>query len=113
MTRLEDSVRLILWLSKRDWGLAFLLALVLLVTAIALPERVREPAFEGLAFRAGFYIGTLVLPDYTTRGTNAFYLVPLFGVAANFLVLMAFWFAVIRIVRWVRGSKSEDDTRPT
>jgi hypothetical protein len=29
---------------------------------------------------------------YTTRGTNGFYLVPLFGAAANFLVLMALWF---------------------
>lgn len=49
-----------------------------------------DALFEGPVFRAGAYLGALIFPNYTTRGTNAFYLVRLFGTAADFLGLMAF-----------------------
>jgi hypothetical protein len=44
--------------------------------------------------------------NYTTRGTNGFYLVPLFGAAADFLVLMALWFVVVRVVQQFREKQN-------
>jgi hypothetical protein len=41
-----------------------------------------------VVFRTGFYVGTIIFPNYLTRGTNGFYLVPLFGEAANLATLM-------------------------
>lgn len=110
MNRPEQFIRLIFWLGKRQAGLALLLALATFVALVALPIPAVESAFEGRAFRAGVYIGTLVFPNYAARGTNGFYLVPLFGAAANFLVLMAFWYAVIMIVQWMRRGTSESQS---
>jgi hypothetical protein len=102
-------IRLILWLGKRDWGLSFLLALassiLLLAISVHWPYGPVEALWVGPVFRAGFYLGTITFPNYTIRGTNGFYLVPLFGVAANLLVLMALWFVGIRVLRELRGAK--------
>jgi hypothetical protein len=67
--------------------------------------------FGGPVFNAGFYVGTIVFPNYMTRGTHGFYLAPLFGSAADFLVLMALWFAVIRAVHWLRAEKQNGDQK--
>jgi uncharacterized membrane protein len=111
ITGMQSLVRVILWLKKTDWGLSFLLALASLVAVVAIATR--RPGgrvgalFGGPVFRAGFYFGTIVFPNYATRGTNGFYLAPLCGLAANFLVLMAFWFIVIRAVDRLRTDKQD------
>jgi hypothetical protein len=108
-------VRLILRLKKTDWGLSFLLALasffVVVWRAADHPGGFFDALFGGPVFTAGFYVGTIVFPNYMTRGTNGFYLAPLFGSAADFLLLMAFWFAVIRAVHWLRAEKQNGDQK--
>jgi len=101
----QALVRGVLWLARRDWGLAFLLALTSFWTIVALPGPRFEALFEGSVFKAGIYLGTLIFPNYGDRGTNGFYLVPLFGAAADFLMLMAFWFVVVRFIRTFRAKK--------
>lgn len=113
MNRFESLARVILWLGKKDWGLAFLLAFVCFWTAVGMaaqqPTGRIDALFEGPVFRAGVYVGAAIFPDYARRGTNGFYLVPLFGAAANLLVLMAFWFIVILVVRKLRAEKPRSD----
>ena len=113
MNRFEGLIRVILWLGKRDWGLSFLLAFASFWVFVGMgaqwPGGQIEALFEGPVFRAGVYVGTIVFPNYATRGTNGFYLVPLFGAAADFLMLMAFWFIVVAVVRRLRGEKQDGD----
>jgi hypothetical protein len=109
MNRLEALARLIMWLGKRDWGLSFVLAFVSFWVAIYIavqPFGARLAALlGGPVFRAGYYFGTLLFPDHATPHTNGFYLVPLFGEAANFLLLMAFWFVIIQVFHRYRAEK--------
>ena len=90
MNRFEALARTILWLGKRAWGLSFLLAFVSFWAIGGLgaqqPEGRINTLFEGPVFRLGVYVGAVIFPNYGTRGTNGFYLVPLFGAAADFLV---------------------------
>jgi len=39
--------------------------------------------FEGPVFRLGIHVGAVFFPSYMTRVKNGFYIVPLFGAAAN------------------------------
>jgi hypothetical protein len=107
MNRFESLARAILWLSKRAWGLSFLLALGSFLAIVGLvaqqPEGRLNALFEGPVFQLGVYLGAFIFPDYTTRGTNGFYLVPLFGATADFLVLMTFWFTVVWVVLKLRA----------
>ena len=100
MNRVEDLIRAILWLTKREWGLAFLLACPSLLILAAMSTFVQDDTlFEGPVFRAGFYIGRIVYPNQTA-GSYA-----LFGLAANFWVLMGFWFVGIRVLRRLLANK--------
>ena len=74
-----------------------------------LPEGRLNALFEGPVFRAGVCVGAVIFPNYGTRGTNGFYLVPLFGAAADFLVLMAFWFIVVWVVLRLRDEEPKTD----
>ena len=65
--------------------------------------------FEGPVFGVGRYVGAVLFPNYTTRGTTGFYLLPVFGAAADFLVLMAFWFVIIAVVRWFRAEELNNE----
>ena len=56
-------------------------------------------------FSGGCYLGAVFLPNYTTRGTTGFYLVPFSGAEADFLVLMTVWVIIIAVVRWFRAEK--------
>ena len=105
VNRFEALIRAILWLGKRGWGLSFLLAFVSFCVIVAIPGEQSSALFEGPVFRLGIQIGAIFFPNYPTRGTNGFYLVPLFGAAANFLVLLAFWFIVIGTVSRLRAQK--------
>lgn len=82
-------------MGRRRWGLSFLLALASLVAAVAMavqhPGGLVERLFYGPISHAGTRLGMIVFPDYSVRGTNGFYFVPLFGVAADFLTLMGFF----------------------
>jgi len=69
------------------------------------PGEKSNALFEGRVFWLGIQIGANFFPDSTTRGTNGFYLVPLFGAAADFLVLMALWFVVVRVIQQFRAEK--------
>ena len=71
---------------------------------VAIPGEQSNAWFEGPVFGLGIQIVEIFFPTYTTRGTNGFYLLPLFG-AANFFVLMAFWFIVVGTVRRRRAEK--------
>jgi hypothetical protein len=105
VNRFEALIRAILWLGKRGWGLSFLLAFVSFCVIVAIPGEKSNALFEGPVFWLGIQMGAIFFPDYTTRGTNGFYLVPLFGAGANFLVLMALWFVVVRVVQYLRAEK--------
>jgi hypothetical protein len=109
MNRFEDLIRAILWLGKRNWGLSFLLAFASFFALIGMGEKWPgsriDGWFEGPVFRAGVYVGVIVFPNYAIRGTTGFYLVPLFGAVADFLILMVFWFIVAAGVRRLRGKK--------
>jgi hypothetical protein len=111
MTGTLSLVRLALWLKKTDWGLSFLLALasfiVVVYMAVRYPASPFETFFEGPVFNAGVYVGSIVFPGYRTRGTNGFYLVPLFGAAADFIMLMVLWFISIQAVHWLRAKKQD------
>jgi hypothetical protein len=107
MNKFESLIRVILWLSKRDWGLSLLLAFVSFVAVVAMPGQSANHLFEGPIFSAGVYVGAIFFPGYATRGTNGFYLVPLFGAAADFMVLLAFWFAVVWTARRLRGKRQD------
>lgn len=108
-------VRIILWLKKTDWGLSFLLAFASFWVVVGIsaqrPGGQLDALFEGPIFNAGVYVGTIIFPNYAKRGTNGFYLVPLFGAVADFLVLMAFWFIVIRVVHRLGAEKEGEDFR--
>lgn len=109
MDRFQALIRGVLWLAKRDWGLSSLLAFASFWTIVGLgaqqPGGRFDVLFEGPVFRAGVYLGTLIFPNYAERGTNGFYLAPLFGAAADFLLLIAVWFVVVRFVRMFRAEK--------
>jgi hypothetical protein len=111
MNRFEGLTRVTLWLCKRDWGLSFLLAFASFWAIVGIgaqwPGGKAEAVFEGPLFSAGVYVGTIVVPNHATRGTTGFYVVPLFGAAADFLVLMAFWFIVISAVHQLRAEKKD------
>jgi hypothetical protein len=107
MDRFGALSRFIVWLGRREWGLSLLLGLATLVALMVMSGQVDsvELVLEGPVFRAGFRLGTAMFPDYTTQGTQGFYLVPLFGVAANLLALAALWFVAIRVARRSRDDK--------
>jgi len=111
--QVEYLARLILWLKKRDWGLALMLAFVSFIAVVWVnvshPNRLFDALFNGPLFNAGFYIGTIVFPDYTVRGTTGWYVVPLFGAAADFLMLAVFWFVVLRVWRGFRADNADTD----
>ncbi|MFZ0279707.1 MAG: hypothetical protein WA254_01150 [Candidatus Sulfotelmatobacter sp.] len=111
-TGILSLVRFIFWLKKTDWGLSFLLALASFIgvvyMAVRYPAGLFETIFlEGPVFDVGVSVGTIVFPNYRTRGTNGFYLVPLFGAASDFIVLMVLWFIGIQAIRWLRTEKHD------
>jgi hypothetical protein len=61
----------------------------------------RLEASTALAQRAAF----LVQPH--EGDTNGFYLMPLFGAAADFLMLMAFWLVIVGMAYRPRGEKQD------
>jgi hypothetical protein len=95
-------VRAILWLQKRVIGLAFLLAFASFV-ALSLIASFSPHLWQLLSrpllpvYDLGERIGMVFFPDYAIRGTKGFYLVPLFGAAAQFLLSWAFWFVLVRV----------------
>jgi hypothetical protein len=108
MTKFEYLSRAVVWLSKREWGLAFLLAFASFWAIIGVEARwpggKLAASLEGPVFRAGFYLGTVTFKDYAQRGTTAFYIVPLFGVIANFAVLMGAWLILVRIACYMKNA---------
>jgi len=116
MNKFESLARVILWLGKRTWGLSLLLAFVSFWAIVGIaaqqPGGRVNALLEGPAFRVGVYVGAAIFPNYATRGTNGSYLVPLFGAAADFFVLMAFWFILVWLVLRLRTEESTtDDTQ--
>jgi hypothetical protein len=111
VNRFEALARVVVWLGKRTWGLSFLLAFVSFWTIVGIgaqqPTGRLNAFFEGRVFQLGVQFGAIIFPDYTTRGTNGSYLVPLLGAAMDFLVLMAFWFIVPSVVRRLRSEKEK------
>jgi len=104
MNRVESLIGVIRWLARRDWGLALLLAVASGALLQAISHRVRyfDVLLVGPVFQSGFHIGTMLFPDYRTQGTYGFYLVPLFGFAANLAIMTAVWFCCILSIRWLK-----------
>lgn len=94
MDRFEALIRAILWLWNRDWGRSVLLGFASIGALAALSSAIpmANSIFEGPVFRAGFYVGTVVMPRETIGGHS------LFGLAANFLALIGLWFLALRLV---------------
>lgn len=67
------------------------------------PGGLVEHPLYGSISGAGTRLAMIAFPDYSVRGTNGFYLVPLFGIAADFLMLMVFWLLAIQLVQWLRN----------
>ena len=113
-TGMLSIVRFIFWLGETDWGFIYLLALASFIgvvyMAVRYPAGLFETIFlEGPVFDVGVYVGTIVFPNYRTHGTNGFYLVPLFGAASDFIMLMVLWFIGIPALRWLRAEKQDGD----
>ena len=102
MNRFESLIRAIVWLSKRDWGRAILLGFGSVVVLAALAQQVplAGEIFEGPVFRAGFYLGTVLMPRETVGGHS------LFGLVAVIFALIGFWFAVLTIGRALLARKT-------
>jgi hypothetical protein len=107
--------RLLVWLTRTTLGLSFLLAVasygVLVAIGVYSPVQGGPLNSELLfpVFKAGFHVGRIVFPDYQTLGTTGFFLAPLCGALAQLLLFMAVWFAAIRVVRWMRPAKRDED----
>ena len=101
MNRLEGLIRAILWLSKRDWGRSILLGVASIVALAALSEitPISNAILEGPAFRAGFYVGTILMPRETIGGHS------LFGMAADYLMFVGLWFVALRLGHRVSDHK--------
>ena len=94
MGRLESLVRAITWLIKRDWGRALLLGVCSIVAFAVIPEnRITAAILDGPVFRAGFYVGTVLMPSETIGGHS------LFGIALVFLFLVGLWFVILLLIR--------------
>jgi hypothetical protein len=76
---------------------ASIVALAALSGAIPLCDAI----LGGPIYRAGFYVGTVVMPKETIGGHS------LFGMAANFLIFAGLWFAALRLRRGLFGRKAE------
>ncbi|GEM_PF-3462171 len=110
----QALIRVVSWLSKKVWGLAFLLAVASFFAAVAIRvqpwgEHLVAWLTDGPVSQLGFHVGTLIFSDYGVRGSTSFYLAPLCGGAAVFVVMMTFWYLAIRIVNRLRP-KSEPAT---
>jgi hypothetical protein len=107
--------RLLVWLTRTTLGLSFLFAVASygVLLAIAAHSPLQGGPFNSTllfaVFKAGFHVGRIVFPDYQTRGTTGFYLAPLCGALAQLLLFMAVWFASIRVVRWMRPARRDED----
>ena len=99
MNRFESLIRAIYWLGKRDWGRAILLGLGSVLVLGVLAQEIPD-ILEGPVYRAGFYLGTILMPQETPGGHS------LFGLAAVILALTGFWFVALRIGRALFGSKT-------
>jgi hypothetical protein len=105
MDRFESLTRAILWLASRDWGRSVLLGVLSIVALGMIPQNyLTDAILNGSAFRAGFYVGTILMPDEIVGGHS------LFGIAAVFLVLVGFWFVVLLLMRRLLLLR---DTRPS
>jgi hypothetical protein len=102
MNRFEELIRAILWLSKRDWGRSIFLGLASLGALAAIPQNaITEAILDGPVFRAGFYLGTVLMPKETIGGHS------LFGLVAEILMLIGFWFVVLSLARRLLAEKTE------
>jgi hypothetical protein len=100
MNSFEELIRAILWLSKRDWGRSIFLGLASLGALAAVPQNATEGILEGPVFRAGFYLGTVLMPKETIGGHS------LFGLVADILMLIGFWFIVLCLARRIFADKT-------
>src|SRR5690242_12810971 len=56
-------------------------------------------SFYGPAYRAGTYVGSFFFPHHAIRGTTGWYVVPLFGIFGEFVLLVIVWYFCLRIKR--------------
>ena len=89
------------WLSKRTWGLSFLLALasscVLIFFAARHPGGQLDYVIQGPVFRLGSSVGAFFSADAFTGMW--------FGIAADFLLLLSLWFLMINVVLRLRAGR--------
>jgi hypothetical protein len=108
MHTFDGLIRAIHWLSKRDWGRSLLLGIASIVALAAVPTAmpgsvpIANAILEGPVFRAGFYVGTIVMPRETIGGHS------LFGITADFLMFVGFWFVALRLLRRFSPDKPKE-----
>ncbi len=107
MFELEYLAKAILWLKRRSWGLALLIAAPCWFLLVAVWAKSDEgsatyniiAALFSPAYGAGHAIGVWFFPDYQVRQTTGSYVVPLFGAAAEIALLMFIAYVCIRVWR--------------
>jgi hypothetical protein len=102
MDRSEGLIRAILWLSKRNWGSSILLGFASIAALAMIPGQntITDAILEGPVFRAGFYVGTVLMPRETIGGHS------LFGLVADILMLIGFWFVALSLAHRLFANKA-------
>lgn len=106
-------VRVVLWLKKKDFGLSFLLTLATFVALGFFSEYFpRQWAtishVSDTVEDVGWRIGTMLLPNYSVRGTESFYLAAMSPILADFVVCWFLWYVAVRIFRGRRSNPEEN-----
>jgi hypothetical protein len=117
---LTSLLRLIFWLKKSSLGSSFLVALCssfgYLFLHVNYPNRFlidgMVESFFGPANRLGFYLGSILFPDYMIPHTTGFYWVPLFGAISCFVLWWMLLFAGVRFFDQIRVSKQGRTSPP-
>jgi hypothetical protein len=93
--KLQNLVSGISWLCKRNWGRAILLGFASMCALAAAGDDVFT---QTLAFRVGFYLGTVFMPRETIGGHSVF------GAAGVFVALALCWYTILRLAQLVLSS---------
>ncbi len=110
-------IRAVLWLKRRALGLAFLLAIPSWFVLVGIwihsatggiTNRILGTLLTPES-RVGHIVGQFIFPDYATRGSTGWYVVPLFGAMGQFVLLMALWYVGIRLVRRLHPYADEQE----
>ncbi|MBV8477230.1 MAG: hypothetical protein JOZ36_11235 [Acidobacteria bacterium] len=70
-------------------------------------------ALLDVPYRAGKHLAHVLFPDVSVPNAKAYYAAPLLGAAAEILLFMALWGAILAMFRLSRGEKARGRTPPS